>query len=147
MAELVRESLAALLDAIDAPGFALRVLDLPQFLTPCDQPPNTLRGGDALTLWLAPDCALQVGGDAPAGFVSDVTDGLAIFALSGPRAADIVAMGCALDLPPQGMCAQTVFAGVKVVLYRHGDTIRLHGERQLAAFLHTWFQTAVTALP
>lgn len=144
MVSLARQTAADLLGAIEAPGFALLVLDLPQFYVPCGQPPNTRHGDAPYTLWLAPDRALQVGGDAPAGFVSDVTDGLAVFELSGPRASDVLAMGCAFDLPPPGACAQTVFAGVKILVYRHGDALRLHVERQLAAYLHTWFVTAVT---
>ena len=89
----------------------------------------------------------------PSGFVSDVTDGLATFEIAGPRAAEIVAMGCTLDahgpaLAP-GRCAQTAFAGVKVVLYADAprETFRLHAERSLAAWLLEWFTQAASALP
>ncbi len=146
MVDLQRRSIAAQLGSGWAGhGVAVRLLDLVQFYLPCAQPPNSIVGDDPYTLWLAPDRALQVGGTASAGFVSDMTDGLAVFELSGPRADEIVAMGCTLGLSPSA-CAQTVFGGVRVVIYRHGAAIRVHVERQLADFLLLWFQTALSAL-
>jgi sarcosine oxidase gamma subunit len=56
-------------------------------------------------------------------------------------------MGCPLDpatLVP-GHCAQTLFADVKVVLYRHGDAVRLHVERSLAQWLLDWLRQAATS--
>lgn len=150
MAELRRQTVRdALGEGCEGDGVSLRVLDLPrQCYVPCDLPANTLRQqGDALTLWLAPDLALRIGGADSEGFVSDLTDGLAAFELAGPRARDIVAMGCTLDdaaLAP-GRCARTLFGGVRVILYRHGEAFRLHVERQLAAFLHLWLKTALNA--
>lgn len=160
MVDLTHLALAAQLGATDpaasAPGAAVRIVDPGPlcYITPAfDLAPNERRGDTPYWLWLAPDRALRVGaGAAPEGFVSDMTDGLATFEISGPRAAEIVAMGCTLDprgpaLAP-GRCAQTVFAGVKVVLYAHGlpGTFRLHAERTLAAYLLEWFTQAVSAL-
>ena len=148
MVELRRQTVRDQLgEGCDGAGVSVRVLDLPaQFYVPCGQPPNSIVGSDPYTLWLAPDLALQVGGAPPPGFVSDVTDGLAVFELSGPRAGDLLAMGTTLAAPPPGACARTLFGGVRVLLYRHGDAIRIHVERHLAAFLHTWFQTAARGL-
>ncbi len=132
---------------VEAPGFAVRVLDLPaQFYVPCDQPPGSIAGADTYTLWLAPDLALQVGGAPPEGFVSDMADGLVVFELSAPRAADVLAMGSTVALTP-GQCVRTLFGGVRVTMYLHGAAMRLHAERQFAAFLLQWFQTAASALP
>ena len=118
-----------------------------------DLSPNERRGTGPWWLWLAPDRALLIGAATPPdGFVSDVTDGFATFEITGPGAADIVAMACTLDpagpLLAPGRCAQTVFAGVRVVLYADGsrENFRLHVERPLAAWLLEWFTQAVSAL-
>jgi heterotetrameric sarcosine oxidase gamma subunit len=119
--------------------------------------PNMRDGVDPYWLWLAPDRVLLVGIAQPAilpegGFISDVTDGLAIFEIEGPQAGEIIAMGCTLDaagpeLAP-GRCAQTSFAGVRALLYAQGSRtcFRLHAERSLAAYLTEWFTQAASAL-
>lgn len=161
MADLAHLPVAAQLGAADpaasAPGVCVRLADPGAlFLVsppPVDLAPNELRGAGPCWLWLAPDRALLAGATAaPEGFVSDISDGLATFDIIGPRAAEIVAMGGTLDpagevLAP-GRCAQTVFAGVKVVLYAQGSRahVRLHAERSLAAYLLAWFTQAVSAL-
>ena len=162
MADLARQSLAAQLGAGDpaarAPGVTVRLIDAGALYLVTDPAsdlaPNERRGDFPYRLWLAPDRALLVAGPAPSdGFVSDVTDGFATFEIAGPRAAEIVAMGCTLD--PHGLalasgrCAQTAFAGVKVVLYAEaaGEKFRLHAERSLAAWLLEWFTQAASALP
>jgi heterotetrameric sarcosine oxidase gamma subunit len=145
----VREQLAAVTPAASATGVTVQVTDIAaQFYVPVAQPANTRLGDDPYTLWLAPDRALQVGGSAPDGFVSDITDGLAVFDIVGPRASDVVAMGCTLTpaLLAPGRCAQTVFGGVKILIYAFGDGFRLHVERPFAAFILEWLQQATTAL-
>lgn len=151
MVDLLRRALPEQIGAGCAgAGVAVRVLDLAaQFYVSCDQTANTRRGEDPYTLWLAPDRALQVGGAPPPGFVSDMSDGLAIFEITGPRAGEIVAMGCTLDhaLLAPGRCAQTVFAGVKAIIYSFGQVaFRIHVERQLATFTLQWLTQAATAL-
>jgi len=147
MPELQRRPIAA---AIDGNGIAIRVPDIAgQFLVSgADMPPNTIEGSDPYALWLAPGRRLVVGGAVPDGrFVSDVTDGLVVIELSGARTDDILAMGCPLEpasLAP-GRCAQTVFAGVRVLLYRHGNAVRLHVERPLAQWLLDWLRQAATS--
>lgn len=161
MADLAHLALAAQLGAGDpaasAPGATVWLVDPGRLFLVTDPAsdlaPNERRGDRPYRLWLAPDRALLVGADAaPAGIVSEVTDGLATFEIAGPRAAEIVAMGCTLDahgavLTP-GRCAQTAFAGVKAVLYAYGsrEAFRLHAERSLAAYLLEWFMQAASAL-
>jgi len=57
-------------------------------------------------------------------------------------------MGSSLDpaLLAPGRCAQTIFAGVKVVLYRHDEALRLHVERPLAAHVLARLHEASSAL-
>ena len=127
-----------------------RMAELPgQFIVskPRDLAPNTIaatRGGYAC--WLAPDRALVVTKKAPSGFASDMSQGLAVFELSPPHDVAFLAMGC--TLPPEvledGRCAQTLFAGVKVLLTRRGLPLHVHVERSLALFLRDWFRQAAT---
>ncbi len=159
MAELVRVSVREQLaadTAVSALGVTIRLLDLPAqyYVTPMDLAPNTRLGTDPYWLWLAPDRALFVSDSSAAppdaDFVSDMTDGLAVFEIAGGRAASIVAMSCTLDpngpaLAP-GSCAQTLFGGVKVLLYASDAKFRLHAERQFAAYLLEWFSQAASAL-
>lgn len=153
MDSLVRQTLAA--ESIVGNGASVRMRDLAgQFYVTGNAgiAPNTREGTDPYTLWLAPDRTLVVHEAAPgapdAGFVSDMTDGLAVFDILGPRAAEIVAAGCTVprDAVTPGRCAQTVFGGVKLVLYAHGDGFRLHVERPFAAFLLQYLSRAVAAL-
>jgi len=129
--------------------------------------PNRLAGNATYALWIAPERWLVVSDDAAAGslattlaaavsarggFVSEITDGLAVFELSGPSARELLAMGCALDfddasLAP-GRSARALFAGVNAILYPHRsrDRYRLHVEHSLARHLFEWFEKAATAL-
>ena len=147
MRELQRQPIAT---AVDGDGIAIRVREVVgQYLVSgADIPPNTIEGSDPYGLWLAPGRRLVVGGAVPGGsFVSDVSDGMVVVELSGVRADEILAMGCPLDPAAlvAGHCAQTLFAGVKVVLYRHGDAVRLHVERSLAQWLLDWLRQAATS--
>lgn len=150
MDSLVRQDLAEAFAPLGSADAAVRVLALPaQHYVACDQPANSVQDRDGgIVLWLAPDRALQIGGTLPDGFVSDVTDGLAVFELVGPRAEEILAMGSTLDpaLLAPGSCAQTLFAGLRAVLYRRDDALRCHVERPFAAYLYRWFETTLTAL-
>ncbi len=150
MASFARQPVA---DRIEGDGVLVRTLDPAGqwYIGGSAMAPNSVVGPSPLVLWLAPDRRLVVAEGAAAppegDFVSDVTDGLVVIEVSGPRAADLLAMGTALDpaaLAP-GHCAQTAFAGVKIVLYRHGETVRLHVERPLAPWLLDWFRQAATA--
>ncbi len=115
-----------------------------------DQAANSVVGDDPARLWLTPKRALVVAFDhavAPDGdFVSDVTDGQTIFALV--NADDVIAMATTLDpaLLAPGLCAQTMFAGVKALLWRRGNRVLLHVDRPLGNFVAAWLAKAATAL-
>ena len=147
MADLMHEALSA---GIDGNGVAVRVADVGgQFLVSgVEMLPNTIEGSDPYTLWLAPGRHLRVGSPAPREeFSSDVSDGLVVIDISGPRVDEVLAMACPLDPASlaRAHCAQSLFAGVKVLLYRHGDALRLHVERPLAAWLLDWLRQATSS--
>ncbi|WP_406277702.1 sarcosine oxidase subunit gamma [Streptomyces sp. NBC_00191] len=114
--------------AADAVGLALG-LQLPI------EPNTVVRAGDLHALWLGPDEWLVVAppgsgpglenriraaaGDEPAA-VTDVSAQRTTLLVTGPRARDLLAHGCPLDLHPRalgpGRCAQTTLARAQVVL-------------------------------
>ena len=87
-------------------------------------------------LWLAPGTWMVVAQDVEDGglysrlreelgdraAVVDQSHGRAVLRLAGPRARDVLAKGCRLDLHPRvfkpGMCAQTVIAQIGVLLHQ-----------------------------
>jgi heterotetrameric sarcosine oxidase gamma subunit len=145
MPELQRETIAA---TIDGNGVTVRVAEAGSqfFVSGPDMAPNTVEGTDPYALWLAPGRRLIVGSDAPDGdFVSDVSDGLVVIEISGPRADEVLVMACPLDPTAlaHGRCAQTLFAGAKAILYHHRGALRLHVERPLAAWLLDWLRQAI----
>jgi heterotetrameric sarcosine oxidase gamma subunit len=148
MPELARETITA---KIDGNGVTVHAAEVGrQFVVSGgDMAPNTIEGIDPYALWLAPGRRLIVGGSTPDGeFVSDISDGLAVIEISGPRAEEVLAMACPLDpvaLAPK-RCAQSLFAGVKVILYRHTGALRLHVERPLAAWVLDWLRQAIGSL-
>lgn len=146
--------------------------------------PNQICGKDPYLLWLAPDKRLLVAETAErfavtdrltsalAGkraAVSDVTDGIAAFDILGPRARDIVAMGCGIDLDPEeftpAVSARTLLAGQPVLLYPLASPevrpepgqpripqppnrgYRLHVDRAILHYLWKWLAQAATAIP
>jgi sarcosine oxidase subunit gamma len=102
---------------------------------PLPTEPGASSSGQLTVLWLGPDEWLVVGpagtegelearlrsaiGDAHASIV-DVSAQRTTLLVAGPRARDLLAMGCALDLHPRsfgaGSCAQTMLARAQVVL-------------------------------
>lgn len=125
--------------------------------------PNTTAGaGDAVALWLGPDEWLLVG-DAGLGprlaaalagrhfAATDVTEGRTIIRLRGPRARDLLAKGCALDLHPAafpaGAVAQSLLAQADIVLHRVADegeaaVFDLYVARSVAPYLWNWLVDA-----
>ncbi len=100
---------------------------------------NTTARSDALTaFWLGPQSWLlvaeQVGSplgsfigqrdalNAAGGALFDLSASRVAYQLSGPRAIDVLAAGCPLDLHPcafrVGACAQSVFGRVNALLYK-----------------------------
>lgn len=118
----------------DAVGLALG-LQLPP------QPDTVVRAGGLTVLWLGPDEWLVVGppgtardlegriraaaGDEPVS-VTDVSAQRTTVLVAGPRARDLLAHGCPLDLHPRafgpGRCAQTTLARTQVVLVARDET-------------------------
>ncbi|MFK4104066.1 sarcosine oxidase subunit gamma [Streptomyces sp. NPDC019531] len=98
------------------------------------EPDTVVRAGDLTALWLGPDEWLVVGppgrrdvesrireasGDEPVSVV-DVSAQRTTLLVAGPRARDLLAHGCSLDLHPRhfgaGRCAQTTLGRAQVVL-------------------------------
>lgn len=130
--------------------------------------PNTGAVADQATaLWLGPDewlltTSAEAGSavtealrDALAGLaaaVVDVGDAATVIRLSGPRAADVLAKGCALDLHPTvfgpGRVAQTLVAQADVILHRvESDSadepaFDIHVRRSFAEYLWQWLADA-----
>ncbi|MFF0160442.1 sarcosine oxidase subunit gamma [Streptomyces sp. NPDC005263] len=114
--------------AADAVGAALGV-HLPV------EPDTAVRAGELAVVWLGPDEWLVVGppggqrdvesrireaaGDEHVSVI-DVSAQRTTLLVSGPRARDLLAHGCALDLHPRafgpGRCAQTTLGRTQVVL-------------------------------
>lgn len=121
-------------------------------LSGIEQQPNTVEGDDPLTIWMAPGRVMVVAFKScvlpAADFASDITDGLVVWRMSGGEVNAVLAMGTTLDraLLTPGRCAQTIFAGVRALLYPHDNAIYLQVERPLAAFVADWLKQAATAL-
>jgi sarcosine oxidase, subunit gamma len=75
----------------------------------------------------------------------DVSQRQVALLVSGPRARDILASGCPLDLDPGafpvGMCARTLFARAEVVLWRHGaEEYHLEVARSFSDYVLEWMR-------
>jgi sarcosine oxidase subunit gamma len=130
------------------------------------RPGTTVRAGDLTILWLGPDEWLVVAppgaatdlqarlrtaaGEEPVSVV-DVSAQRTTLLVSGPRARDLLAMGCALDLHPRsfgtGACAQTMLARAQVVIMvRDADrpVFSVGVRASFAAYLVDWLIDAAT---
>ncbi|MCU1500519.1 MAG: sarcosine oxidase subunit gamma [Acidimicrobiales bacterium] len=126
--------------------------------------PNTWTIGEPSALWLGPDEWLIVGrpgvqdtlepGIADAltstvGAVVDVTDQRTVLELSGPRARDVLAGACAIDLHPRmfgpGDCVQTLLAQTGVILAQRlaTPTFWIFVRRSFADHLALWLLDAM----
>jgi sarcosine oxidase subunit gamma len=119
--------------AADAVGLVLG-LPLPV------EPGTVVRAGELTALWLGPDEWLLVGppggqqglesrirqaaGDEPVSVI-DVSAQRTTLLVAGPRARDVLAHGCSLDLHPRvfgpGRCVQTNLGRTQVVLVARHD--------------------------
>ena len=117
----------------------------------------------AAVLWMGPDEWLVVGrleareelpgqlrkalGDAHAA-VNEIGESLTIFGLGGPRARDLLAKGCTIDLHPRafgpGDCVNTLLAKAQVTLHQNDDTptYSLYVHRSFAVYLWRWILDA-----
>ena len=134
--------------------------------------PNTAlvsEDGTRHVLWLGPDewLILAEPGAGPAlealireaigdarGAVVDVSANRTTLSVSGPRARELLAFGCALDLDERrfkpGMCAQTLLARANVVIVPVGPAVepsfRVLVRPSFAAYLAAWLTDAAVGL-
>jgi sarcosine oxidase subunit gamma len=125
--------------------------------------PNTASDGDPEVLWLSPDEWLFVGSssgerggslvrrlDEALGAVHhsvvDVSANRAAFDLFGTARVEVLSKGCGLDLHPRtwstGRCAQTLLAGVPVMLHERGSMTRVLVRPSFVPYLDRWFSAA-----
>ncbi|MEU4331479.1 sarcosine oxidase subunit gamma [Nonomuraea dietziae] len=124
------------------------------------EPGTAVRSGELTVAWLGPDEWLVIG---PEGFryellrkavaegrgsVVDVSAQRTTLLVAGPRARDVLAHGCALDLHPSvfgpGRCAQTTLARTQVVLLPQQDGFLVLVRSSFAAYLAAWLLDAAT---
>lgn len=125
---------------------------------------NTVRSAaDVTVLWLGPDEWLVVTppgretavvGELEAALaevraaVVDVTGNRARLRLAGPRARDVLAKGCSLDLHPRafrpGQCAQTLLARAGVLIHQIDDapSFDVYPRRSFAEYVWAWLRDA-----
>lgn len=128
------------------------------------EPNTTAASGDLLALWLGPDewhivtppagqaqllDSLEAAFDGMHVAVTDVTGGQAVITVSGPRARDVLAKGCPLDLYPTVFkpthCAQTLLSKANVIIRRvDGDSpsFELIVRRSFAEYAAGWLWDA-----
>ena len=138
---------------------AAKVLGVTLPVTPC----TAVAAGDLQILWLGPDEWLVVGPPGTAGelaedlcatlggqgTVCDVSAQRTTLSVTGPRAADVLAHGCAIDLDPRaapaGTCVQTNLARVGVILVVRNEAasdLWLLVRSSFAGYLATWLVDA-----
>ena len=133
---------------------------------PPSEPNRVAESADAALLWLAPDewwAATSGSGaalaeelrDALGGLhctVTDVSESRTCLRLAGPRARDLLAKGCSIDLHPRvfgpGQCAQTQLAKALVVIHQIGESaedgpaFEIYVLRSFADYLWNWLADA-----
>jgi len=119
------------------------------------QPNTTATLAGRLVLWLGPDEWLVLDAreeDFPAAAAAvDVSANRVALEIAGPRAADVLARGCSLDLHPSvfppGRCAQTLVAKAQVVLHRpERDRFTLLVRPSFRPYLRAWLDAVVREL-
>ncbi|MFG1679508.1 sarcosine oxidase subunit gamma [Nonomuraea sp. NPDC049269] len=136
------------------------VLGVPLPVEPCTAVQTGSGAEDITVAWLGPDEWLVIGpegyrhellrkalGDRH-GSIVDVSAQRTTLLVSGPRARDLLAHGCALDLHPSvfgpGSCAQTMLARAQVVLLARPDGFLVLVRSSFAAYLAEWLLDAAT---
>ncbi|GGN64997.1 sarcosine oxidase subunit gamma [Streptomyces albiflavescens] len=158
--------LAQLNVRLDAKGAAAAAVGLALDLPLPLQPNTVVRAGELTALWLGPDEWLLVGppgserdlesrireaaGEEPVSVI-DVSAQRTTLLVTGPRAHDLLAHGCPLDLHPRafgaGHCAQTTLGRAQVVLVsrdepRAGFWVLVRST--FAGYLADWLLDAAT---
>jgi sarcosine oxidase subunit gamma len=126
------------------------------------QPNTAWEDGPRTALWLGPDEWLVLGppGAAPDivaellealggthRSIVDVSASRVALELSGPDAKEVLSKGCSLDLEPRGgwttgSCAQTLLAGVRVILHERSETTVVLVRPSFAEYLVDWLIAA-----
>ncbi|PWI13633.1 sarcosine oxidase subunit gamma [Streptomyces sp. Act143] len=150
----------------DAKGPAAEAVGLALGLQLPLQPNTVVRAGESTALWLGPDEWLLVGrpggardlesrireaaADEPVS-VTDVSAQRTTLLVTGPRAVDLLAHGCALDLHPRafgpGRCAQTTLGRTQVILVARDETragFWVLVRSTFAGYLADWLLDAAT---
>ncbi|WP_327721407.1 sarcosine oxidase subunit gamma [Streptomyces sp. NBC_00490] len=151
---------------LDAKGTAAEAVGLALDLQLPLQPNTVVRAGELTVLWLGPDEWLLVGppgserelesrirtaaGDEHAS-VTDVSAQRTTLLVAGPRAHDLLAHGCALDLHPRsfgsGRCAQTTLGRTQVIVVARADSragFWVLVRSSFAGYLTDWLLDAAT---
>lgn len=125
--------------------------------------------GTRQVLWLGPDEWLVIGepGTGPAlesalrdaigdgrGAVVDVSANRTTLSVSGPRARELLAFGCSIDLDERrfkpGMCVQTLLARANVIIVPVGPAVepafRVLVRPSFAGYLAAWLTDAAEGL-
>ena len=126
----------------------------------------TAAGGSVTALWLGPDEWLLLSAEGDSGLAErlddalaglaatavEVTEGATMIRLAGPRARDVLAKGCPLDLHPRvfgaGRVAQSVIAQADAILHQTADdggdgpAFEIHVRRSFAEYLWLWLADA-----
>ncbi len=127
-------------------------------------PNRFVAAGGVTALWLGPDEWLLVG-DTTANSdlegrlraalqgkdaaVTEVSAARAVIELTGPKAREVLAKGCALDLHPRafgpGQCAQTLLAKAEILIQQTGEApaYRIFVRPSFAAYLVAWLMDAM----
>ena len=140
---------------------------------PLPTAPNTVStatDGEGFVLWLGPDEWLIVGQEgsasvapaieaavrtaaAPAFLTTvDVSANRVVLEVTGRRARELLAFGCAIDLDPgsfgPGRCAQTLLARAGVIVWQTDDapTYRLLVRPSFVAYVTAWLDDAMVGL-
>ncbi len=120
------------------------------------------RGGDPATCWLGPDLWLLTSDTKPAEEITvyidrrlsgqlyaatDMSSHYACFALTGPAARTVLAMGCGIDMHRSafttGQCLHTHFANVMLFIVAvEDDNFDLYVDRSHARYLSDWFASS-----
>ncbi|WP_375486211.1 sarcosine oxidase subunit gamma [uncultured Jatrophihabitans sp.] len=84
------------------------------------------------------------------GVVTDVSGQRTAVELTGPRARDVLARGCAIDLDPSvapvGTCVSTLLAQTGVIVLVEPEAILLLVRSSFASYLARWLEDASTDL-
>jgi len=124
-------------------------------VAPPREPLTVARAGERAILWLGPDEWLVTGLPA-ADLAAALTDlhaaatetgeSMTVIELAGPRARDVLAKGCALDLHarafPTGRVVRTLVAKSGVILHATGEPFDVYVHRSFSDYLWRWLEDA-----